>query len=312
MRITLGTDNGVWFVETDDPRQTGLAGRQVSHVAADDSVTLAAVAQDGLYVLDGTAERRIWEGDARSCAVAPDGAYYVGIEPAMILRSDDQGAGWTRCDAIDHLPSREQWTFPPPPHEPHVLSIDFLPDDPAGILAGVEVGGVLLSRDRGGTWHELNAGVYADIHSVRPDPSQPGRLLAVTGDGFYASETGGASWEKRMEGMGNWYTIGLHINPRRAGDVLVVAGDRPPGLNGRVYYSSDAGKSWEELNGAGLPAGNGRAPVPFFADGAAWLATEAGYLLRAADPRGEWRVVCELGTAINAVAAEGSPSSVMH
>ena len=52
------------------------------------------------------------------------------------------GASWRRCDAIDLLPTRAQWTFPGPPHEPHVLSIDFLINGSTAVVAGVEVGGV--------------------------------------------------------------------------------------------------------------------------------------------------------------------------
>lgn len=312
MRITLGTEDGVWNVEAESARRLGLAGKAVLHVAAEGGVVLAAVEHDGLYVVDAAGARRIWEGNAHSCAVAADGAYYVGIEPAMVLRSTDAGESWQRCDAIDDLPTREDWTFPPPPHEPHVLSIDFLPGEPESVIAGVEVGGVLLSRDQGVHWTELNNGVYVDVHSVRPDPSEAGRLLAVTGSGFYASEDGGESWERRMDGVDNGYTIGMQINPDRAGEVLLSSGDRPPGLNGTLYHSLDAGRTWSELGGEGLPARNRRAPVPFFADGAVWAGTDEGKLLRANDAQGSWELVCDVGVAINAVSAEGRPSSVMH
>ncbi len=254
----------------------------------------------------------MWEGDARSCAIGPDGALIAGVEPAMSYRSDDGGDTWRRLDPIDALPTRAEWTFPPPPHEPHVLSIDFLPEDPAALLAGVEVGGVILSPDRGETWVERNAGLYVDVHSVRPDPSQPGRLLAVTGSGFYASEDAGGSWERRMAGMDNGYTVGLGINPDRAGEVLVAAGDRPPGMNGRLYHSLDAGQTWIELTDSVLPGRHARAPVPFFAENGAWIGTDAGALFRAQSAGGPWQSMHVLPAPINAVVAGGSPSSIMH
>ena len=316
MEILAGTKDGVFAIGPDGCERLGLAGRRVTHVTqrpgAGERLALAAVPRDGLYALTPDGERRVFEGDVRSCAVGPDGALFAGVEPAMIHRSDDGGASWQRLDAIDRLPTRGEWTFPPLPHEPHVLSIDFLPDDPASVLAGVEVGGVLLSRDGGRSWQEINAGVYVDVHSVRPDPSRPGQLLAVTGRGFYASEDAGESWERRMNGVGNGYTIGMHIHPKRAGEVLLSSGDRPPGLNGRLYHSSDAGKSWVELAGEGLPRESPRAAVPLFAADAAWLGTGSGQLLRADDPRGRWSLACELPAPIHALAAEGRPSSVMH
>ena len=115
-----------------------------------------------------------------------------------------------------------------------------------------------------------------------------------------------------MEGMGNGYTIGMHVRPGGAREILVTSGDRPPGLNGRIYHSTDAGRTWVELTGPGLPEESRRAPVPLFAAGAAWLGTDTGRLLRAEDPRKDWTLVHEFPSSINAVAADGSPSSVMH
>jgi hypothetical protein len=107
------------------------------------------------------------------------------------------------------------------------------------VLVGVEVGGVLLSRDAGETRRELNDGVHVDMHTVRPDPSRPGRRLAVTGGGLYLCEVGGESWGQIREGLGQGYAVGLHINPDRAGEVLIATGEGPPGLNARVYHSLD-------------------------------------------------------------------------
>jgi hypothetical protein len=307
MAFALGTADGVWEVDDERCDRIGLAGKLVTHVARRGELTLACVPGDGLYAIDASGERRVFEGDARACAIGPDAARYVGVEPAMLFRGET-GGQWVRCDAIDELPTRGEWTFPPPPHLPHVLSIDFLPAEPASVLAGIEVGGVILSRDRGRSWIERNAGIYVDVHSVRPDPSQPGLLVAVTGDGFYASEDDGGSWEKRMAGVGHDYTVGMHVNPARARELLIAAGDRPPGLNGRIYHSLDAGESWVEL----AVEETRRVSVPFFAEGCAWLATHAGRLLRAEDPRKGWSLDRELPTQLNCVACEGSPSSVMH
>ncbi len=143
---------------------------------------------------------------------------------------------------MDALPTRSTWYFPPPPHEPHVRSIDFLPDAPDYLLVGVEVGGVLQSSDGGESWVELNQGIYVDVHAVHPDPLQPSRLLAVTCRGFYASEDGGASWEHRMDGMSHRYTVGLDVSPYRVGEVLVTAGEGPPGVRASIYHSTDAGR----------------------------------------------------------------------
>ncbi len=318
--MILATRDGVFSYdphESDEKGQgeaqrLGLAGKPVTHVSHNRDGVLASVPKDGLYAIRGGETQQLYEGDVRSCAVGPNGVLFLGIEPAMVFRSDDAGASWQRCDAIDQLPTRDTWTFPPPPHQPHVLSIDFLPGEPDAVLAGVEVGGVLLSRDGGRTWCERNEGIYVDVHSVRPDPTRPGHLVAVTGGGYYASEDGGESWERRMEGMGNGYTIGLAAHPLHTGELLVASGDRPPGLNACIYHTTDAGKSWAELTGDLLAGPHKWAPVPCFTHGAAWLGTDRGKLLRAEDPRGQWEAIADVGAAIHAIAGEGIPSSVMH
>ena len=311
MTLIIGTSDGVWEVKDSGYERIGLADQDVGHVATRNGTMLAAVSHDGLYAITDGEQRRVWEGDARSCAIAPGGRFYVGTEPAMVFRSDDAGATWRRLDDIDHLPTRESWYFPPPPHQPHVRSIDFLPNDSTSVLVGVEVGGVLLSTDRGESWRELNEGVNVDVHTVRPDPLQAGRLVAVTGGGVYATEDGGASWERRMSGIGHGYTNGLHINPDRAGEVLVAAAERPPGLNAGVYHSLDAGRTWEEVRDPALPTRYDRVPVLLFADGAAWIATEGGQIFRADEPQGSWSLVLEVPATIYTASAGDSPSSIM-
>lgn len=114
-----------------------------------------------------------------------------------------------------------------------------------------------------------------------------------------------------MEGIGQGYAVGVHFNPSRAGEALVATADSPPGLNGRVYHSSNGGHRWTQVRHAALPKSYNRVPVLLYADGAAWIATEEGDVFRADAPRGKWSLVCQLPAAINAAVAGGSPSSVL-
>ena len=310
MGILFGTDDGVWKIDNGTEERIGLAGKSVCHVADRGTSVLAAVPRDGLYEISGPDDRLIWEGDARACAVGPDDRLYVGMEPAMVFRSEDRGQTWSRSDGIDQLPTRDEWYFPSPPHEPHVRSMDFLPNAPGSLLVGVEVGGVLLSQDYGDSWRELNNGVNVDVHAVKPDPSQPERMIAVTGQGLYISEDLGGSWERVTEGLDLRYAVGLHFNPYRPGEVLLSAGDGPPGMHGRVLHSLNGGRSWTLLTSQTLPETYGRVPVVLFAKGSWWIATENGQVFRADDPGGDWSLICELPTAIHAASAGGSPSSV--
>src|SRR5688572_9414550 len=114
MSVLLGTNDGVWQLNGQAER-VGLRGKRVVHVANRGDLAVAVVPKDGLYLVAGQADRQLWEGDARAAAIAPDGSVYVGTEPAMIFRSDDRGATWHRSDGIDQLPTRSEWSFPPPP-----------------------------------------------------------------------------------------------------------------------------------------------------------------------------------------------------
>jgi len=311
MPLLLGTTNGVWRLNG-TAEQIGLANRKAVHVADRDGTIVAAVPKNGLYTTGAGSDERVWEGDARASAIGPDGSFFVGTEPAMLFRSDDRGATWTRCSQIDQLPTRSTWYFPPPPHEPHVRSIDFLPDVALSVLVGIEVGGVLLSRDRGENWAEMNAGVYVDVHQVRPDVAAPGRLLAATGNGLYLSEDNAVSWQAITVGGGEGYAVGVAFNPDRAGEVLIATGDRPPGLNARVFHSLDGGHSWTQIVHPTLPNRYARVPVLLFAEGSAWIMTDTGQVYRTDDPRAGWSLLAELGTPIHAASAGGSPSSVNY
>ncbi|MCH8940514.1 MAG: hypothetical protein IIC27_05285 [Chloroflexi bacterium] len=310
MSITFGTSDGVWQLDGTTTKRIGMEGMVVSHVANRKGTTLAAVPRDGLYMLSEDGERCVWEGDARASAIGPDGKFYVGTEPAMVFRSDDVGKTWKRLDQMDDLPTRSEWSFPPAPHEAHVRSIDFLPDSEGSVLVGIEVGGVLLSDDHGDNWREMNDGVYVDVHAVRPDPSHPGRLVAVTGRGLYVTEDNGESWEHITEGLGQGYAVGVHINPSRAGEVLIATGQAPPGVNGQVYHSLNGGHSWERIQDPILPEHYDVVPVVLFTEDGAWIATDKGQIFHADDPRGGWTLTSEVPTPVHSASAGGSPSSI--
>ena len=155
--------------------------------------------------------------------------------------------------------------------------------------------------------------MYVDVHSVRPDPSRPNTLYAVTGAGFYASTDAGRSWRAQMANVRNTYTVGLSVHPNRAGVLLVAAGDRPPGRNARLYRSDDGGATWAAIADRALPDPFPRAAVPLLTATGAWLGADDGRLFHAAETSEPWQPVAELPGAINCLAVAGeSPSSVMH
>jgi photosystem II stability/assembly factor-like uncharacterized protein len=184
------------------------------------------------------------------------GRLYLGVSPALLYWSDDGGASWKACEAIRRIPGYESWTFPPPPHIPHVRSV--VPDLQVvgAVYIGVEEGGVYRSEDGGETWESLNEGLYWDVHTVTPAPEGT-QLYATTGRGFYRSDDGGRHWSHLMTGLDRRYTVPLVASSRRPGRLYTAAAAGPPpgwrqGANAALYRSDDGGEHWMRLE-QGLP-----------------------------------------------------------
>jgi photosystem II stability/assembly factor-like uncharacterized protein len=222
------------------------------------------------------------------------GRIYLGVSPALMHRSDDDGQTWTACESLKQMPGYETWTFPPPPHVPHVRSIALDPDVVGGVYIGVEEGGVFRSPDGGDTWESLNEGLYWDVHTVVPaDKGQD--VYATTGAGFHFSADAGAHWEHVP--LPHRYTVPL-LATRAHRSLLTVAAEGPPptwsnGVNGAIYKSSDGGRSWRRLT-SGLPEKLDRMASSLIEDDAGRItAAFGGQVLRSDDVGEGWQLIAE-------------------
>jgi len=120
---------------------------------------------------------------------------------------------------------------------------------------------VCVSNDFGKNWALANAGLpAAACVSVVLDPKSPAarRTLyaSMFNDGVYKSTDGGRSWKKASKGLGapvNMRTCRLVLHPDGTLFVLITArrdkGARAFLTEGvGIYRSTDAAKSWEEIN----------------------------------------------------------------
>jgi photosystem II stability/assembly factor-like uncharacterized protein len=261
--ILIGTDRGVF--------RLGKEGT-IRQEAGPPTVKFLTCAHEGVLAL--TQEGALW-GRTREHAwqlvnkrpVAEDiwafaadsrvaGRLYLGVSPALLYWSDDGGASWRACEAIRRIPGYEDWTFPPPPHIPHVRSIAPDPQVVGAVYIGVEEGGIYRSGDGGDTWESLNEGLYWDIHTVTPAPHGT-RLCATTGRGFYRSDDGGCHWQPLMTGLDRHYTVPLVASRQRPERLYTAAAATPPpgwrqGANAALYRSDDSGEHWMHLE-QGLP-----------------------------------------------------------
>ncbi|MDZ8055729.1 MAG: WD40/YVTN/BNR-like repeat-containing protein [Aulosira sp. ZfuVER01] len=182
---------------------------------------------------------------------------YIGVSPALLYQSDDGGKNWKPCDSIRQIPGYETWTFPPPPHIPHVRYIASAPKAENGLYIGVEEGGIFRSDDQGQTWESLNEGLYWDVHTVVPT-NDGLRLYATTGNGFYRSDDGGHHWRHIKEGLERSYTVPCIASLQQPNLLFTAAAAGPPptwgrGANAALYRSLDGGEHWQKLE-QGLPS----------------------------------------------------------
>ena len=89
------------------------------------------------------------EADVLSVAISDaDGALYAGTEPSRVFVARD-GGEWTELEALQSIPSKPRWSFPPRPWTHHVRWIAPDPHHAERLLVGIELGGVMASENGG-------------------------------------------------------------------------------------------------------------------------------------------------------------------
>ncbi len=245
--------DGMPFVECDvralvvDPLH-----REVLYAGNEDGVFVSRDGADSWRQLADLRGKRVW---SLNVDVRKPGRILAGVSPGAIYRSEDYGKTWHWAD------TRMQADCPRIRHT-RVTCVVSDPADPDRLWAGVEIDGVHESTDGGKSWTRIGEGLTSqDIHGLVAWPGVGGekRLLATTNRDLNISDDGGRTWRAaNLERILPWnYTRGLArmlVQP----EVLLGAGDGPPGSEGAILVSPDAGQSWT------------RSPVPALANSTIW------------------------------------------
>ncbi len=229
---------------------------------------------------------------AKVVSVAPDphkaGRVYAGCQPPQVLVSEDGGESWTRLVDLMTVPGAEEWEIPIRDFDHKVTSSSVgdgaavwtLVVDPHRanrIIAGVEVGGLVVTEDGGKTWTAQLIGDTPDAHFVCMHPTEPEVTLVSTGFSRFTSERGvfrygeKAGMHRSTDNLRTFervwlddpepqYTRALCIDPRAPYTPTVavrssyVQKSNPNGeRRAQLKQSFDGGKSWVNI-GSGITA----------------------------------------------------------
>jgi hypothetical protein len=272
-----------------------LEGVPVDCVAADGDRVIVGTRGAGAFLSTDGGGRwdpvELPERDVFSVAISPaDGTLYAGTEPSRLFALSN-GAEWKELEALQDVPSRERWSFPPRPWTHHVRWIAPDPHRPERVLVAIELGGVMLSEDGGKSFSDHRPGAKRDTHAVTWHPIAEGRAYEAAGDGAAWSADGAHTWSALDAGRELGYCWALAIDPDDPERWYVSAASGPRQAHsgeraqGRLYRW-DAG-SWRELP---VPGNSMPYALATLADELI-CGTADGRLLRSRDRGERWQEV---------------------
>ncbi|MFC7046463.1 WD40/YVTN/BNR-like repeat-containing protein [Halobacteriaceae archaeon GCM10025711] len=311
MALLIGTEDGVYRAREGDGAQAEqvLDAGRVLRVRRFDAVDgVFAATQTGLYRShdrgDSWTDLGVPRTEVYSVAPNPDGSrLYAGTHPAHLYVSTDDGDSWTELDGFQDLPSRAEWHTPRHRNEAHVRSLGTHSDVPDRVVAGVEVGGVHVSDDRGETWVERRNGVHDDVHHVLVRDADT--YVASCGGGLYLTRDAGQSWPARLDATLDrnyfreafWHDGVLYAAAARSAPPT-WRGDR--GADAALYESTDMGDSFREVP---YPGGPEEVVLAWTAhQGTVVAGTHGGRLIRRAGD-GRWTELGAVPASIHSLAS---------
>lgn len=201
-------------------------------------------------------------------AGADDDTLYVGVAPAAIFESHDDGKTWSLNRGLWNHPHREQWTPGFGGLAVHTIVTD--EDDANNLKIAISTGGVYQSVDGGASWNVTNKGVKAYflpdpypefgqcVHKIVRHPMNTDTFFLQNHHGVYRSRDGATTWTEIENGLPS--NFGFGITATENGSVFIIPLQKDAErftCEGklRVYRSSDEGETWEALTN-GLPQEN--------------------------------------------------------
>ena len=170
---------------------------------------------------------------------------YAGTCPSALFKSTDGGTNWEQLNA--DLAQECEGV----PIIPRVTTFVVDPEDSQTLYAGVEIDGMHLSTDGGETWVERSEGLSSlDIHGLCVVPGSPKTIIAATNNDVCVTTDMGQQWTPlNVKAHYPWpYCRAAFFLNGNAGRVFIGAGNGPPGDQGGIFSTLDAGKTWNRAD----------------------------------------------------------------
>jgi len=246
---------------------------------------------------------------------------FLGVDPASLWRSDDEGASWVPVPGLNDHPTRKAWNPGAGGLCLHTLVID--PENPRRMYAGISAAGTFRTDDGGEHWTPRNHGVLAPflpdpkpevgqcVHKFALDPVNPAVLYRQDHGGIYVSRDRADHWTRIGRGLADDFGMVVATAAHLPGEAFFapLREDARLMLGGQfqVYRWTDRARRWTPLVAKGTwPGGYGTHREGLATDdldpSGLYVGTTTGQLFWSADAGRRWSLVPYQFPAIHSVA----------
>lgn len=166
---------------------------------------------------------------------ATDRPVYLAGTNAGLFRTFDPNKGWQRLSYGEGV-------------DPRTTTVSTVLNNPETIWVGTATSGLLVSRDGGMSWRQVDLPLDAAVNVVVQDPRRRDRIYAGTKRAFFMSTDGGATWTRRGGNLPFGDFTSILVNPRNTDEVFAGNAYQTTEVGGGVFRSTDGGTTWARID----------------------------------------------------------------